>query len=85
MFLAPGLTRADGRDDQPVRRHLIGQFLRIHGLRITDRQLDAVVPPPRDLRQVAVEVALERDGFEPRRLDREHDAEFHLNRAQTVS
>ena len=69
VFLAPGLARADGRDHQPVRGHPIGQLLRIHGPRITDRQLDAVVPPPRDLRQVAVEVALERDGFELRRLD----------------
>ena len=30
-LLAPRLARADGRDDQPVRGHQIGQLLRIDG------------------------------------------------------
>ena len=85
VFLAPCLARADGRHRQPVSGHPIGQLLRIHGPRITDRQLDAVVPPPRDLRQVAVEVALERDGFEPRRLQGQDDTEFHLTHHNWLS
>ena len=50
--------------------------IRVHQARIANRQLDPVVPPPGDLGDVRLEIALERHRVEAGGVGREHDGEL---------
>ena len=60
-LFSPGLPRADGGHDQPVRRHDALQFVTVHQFGVANGELDTVVAHIGDLGDAGFKVALEYD------------------------